>query len=186
MPGLEKGWTNGHVWLARIELRIETETVNFWLFARCLVITNTIFKRNEHHMKEMDKTLAGLQYQESEIAAENWSSLEATIYDTTLSVLGKSSCKHQDWFNDTDKKLLEERNTTRVKKLQVNTKSNRTKLTSTRRSLKQYIREMKCQRWEAKEAEKKDMKELFKMIWQKYMGHRRGVQHSLLTLMVRQ
>ena len=110
----------------------------------------------------MDKTLAGLQHQESEIAEENWSSLEATIYDTALSVLGKSNSKHQDWFNDTDKKLLQERNTARVKKLQVNTRSNRTKLTGTRRSLKQYTREMKSQRWEAKEAEKKDTKELLK------------------------
>ena len=110
----------------------------------------------------MDKTLAGLQHQESEIAEENWSSLEATIYDTALSVLGKSNSKHQDWFNDTDKKLLQEWNTARVKKLQVNTRSNRTKLTGTRRSLKQYTREMKSQRWEAKEAEKKDTKELLK------------------------
>jgi len=75
--------------------------------------------------------------------------------------LGKSNCKHQDWFNDTDKKLLEERNTARVKKLHVNTRSNRTKLTGTRWSLKQYTREVKSQkRWEAKETEKKDMKEL--------------------------
>lgn len=186
MPGLERRWTNGHVWLARIELGIETETVNFWLFARCLVITNTIFKCNEHHKKEMDKTLAGLQHQESEIVEENWSSLEAAIYDTALSVLGKSNCKHQDCFNDTDKKLLEERNTARMKKLQVNTRSNRTKLTGTRRSLKQYTREMKCQRWEAKEAKNKRYERTFKMIWQKYMGHRRGVQHNLLTLLVRQ
>ena len=71
MLGLERRWTNGHMGLARIELGIETETVNFWLFARCLVITNTIFKRNEHHKKEMDKTLAGLQHQESEIVEEN-------------------------------------------------------------------------------------------------------------------
>lgn len=127
-----------------------------------LFITNTIFKRNEHHKKDMDKTLAGLQHQESEIVEENWSSLEVTIYNSALSVLGKSNCKHQVWFNDTDKKLLEERNTARVKKLQVNTRSNRTKLTGTRRSLKQYTREMKSQRWEAKEAEKKDMKELLK------------------------
>ena len=74
----------------------------------------------------------------------------------------KSNCKHQEWFNDTHKKLLEKRNTARVRKLQVNTRSNRTKLTGTRRSLKQYTRQMKSQRWEAKEAEKKDMKELLK------------------------
>lgn len=76
-----------------------------------LVITNTIVKRNEHHKNEMDKTLLGLQHQGSEIVEENWSSLQATIYDTALIVVGKSNCKHQDWFNDTDKKLLEERNT---------------------------------------------------------------------------
>ena len=110
----------------------------------------------------MDKTLAGLQHQESEIVEENWSSLEATKYDTALSVLGKSNCKHQDWFNDTDKKLLEERNTARVKKLHVNTRSNKKKLTGTWRSLKQNTREMKSQRWEAKDPEKKDLKELLK------------------------
>ena len=71
--------------------------------------------------------------------------------------MDKSNCKHQDWFNDIDKKLLEERNTARVKKLQLNTRSNRTKLT---RTLKKCTREMKSQRWDAKEAEKKDMKEL--------------------------
>lgn len=76
-----------------------------------LVITNTIVKRNEHHKNEMDKTPLGLQHQGLEIVEENWSSLEATICDTALIVLGKSNCKHQDWFNDTDKKLLEERNT---------------------------------------------------------------------------
>ena len=88
--------------------------------------------RNEHHKNEMDKTLLGLQHQGSEIVEENWSSLEATICDTALIVLGKSNCKHQDWFNDTDKKLLEERNTARAKKFQVNTRSNRTKRTDTR------------------------------------------------------
>jgi len=49
--------------------------LNGELLALCsehnLVITNAIFKRNEHHKKEMDKTLAGLQQQESEIVEEN-------------------------------------------------------------------------------------------------------------------
>ena len=169
MPGLERRWTNEYAWLAHN-----------------LVITNTIFKRNEHHRKEMDKTFAGLQHQGSEIVQENWSSLEANIYDTGLSVLDKSNCKHQDWFNDIDNKLLEERNTARLKKLQLNTRSNRTKLTRTRRSLKKCTREMKSQRCDAKEAEKKRYERTLKMIWEKYMGRRRGVQHSLLTLMLRQ
>lgn len=92
MPGLEKGWTNGHVWLDRIELGIETEMVIKALSSeQNLVITNivkrNIVKRNEYHKKDMNKSLAGLQHQESEIVQENWSSLEAPIYDTALSVL---------------------------------------------------------------------------------------------------
>ena len=85
-----------------------------------------------------------------------------TIYDTVLSVLGKSNCKHQDWFNDTDKKQLEERNTARVEKLRVNTRSNRTKLTGTRRSVEQYTRKNKFSKMEGKGSRKKDMKELLK------------------------
>ena len=76
--------------------------------------------------------------------------------------MGKSNCKHQDWFNDTDKKLLEKRNTARVKKLQVNTRSNRTKLTGTRRSLKQYTREVS--KMGGKGSRKKRYERTFKMI----------------------
>ena len=68
--------------------------------------------------KEMHKALAGLKHQESEVVEENWF-LKATTYDTALrlSDFGKSSRKHQDRFDDTDKKakaVLEERNNARV------------------------------------------------------------------------
>lgn len=41
--------------------------------------------------KEMDKVLAGLQHQQSEVVEENWNSLKATTLATAFSVLGKST-----------------------------------------------------------------------------------------------
>ena len=51
MPGFERRWTNGRVWLARIELGIETETVNVWLFAR-----NTIWSSQTLSSSAMNTT----------------------------------------------------------------------------------------------------------------------------------
>ena len=52
----------------------------------------------------MDEALAGSQHLQSE-TEENWNSLRATTYDTALSVLGKLGRKHQDWFEDSNKKV---------------------------------------------------------------------------------
>ena len=41
--------------------------------------------------KEMDKVLAGLQHQQSEVVEENWNSLKASTLDTAFSVLAKST-----------------------------------------------------------------------------------------------
>lgn len=66
----------------------------------------------------MDKALARLQHQESKDGEENWNSLNAITYDTAVSVLGEPNRKHQDWFDDGDKKLKalsEERSNARLK-----------------------------------------------------------------------
>ena len=52
----------------------------------------------------MDKALAGSQHLQSE-TEENQNSLRQTTYDTALSVLGKFGRKHQDWFEDSNKKV---------------------------------------------------------------------------------
>ena len=62
----------------------------------------------------------------------------------------------------------------------MNTRSNRTKLTGTRRNLQQYIREMKSQRWDAKAEElqqvvgKKDMKAFHNGLREVYGPQKRG------------
>ena len=92
----------------------------------------------------MNKVLAGLEHQQSEVVEENWNSLKATTLDTAFSVLAKFTQDTSDWFDDADKKArgpLEERNNTGGKKLQLDTRSKRTKLTGTRRNLQQYTRE---------------------------------------------
>ena len=66
----------------------------------------------------MDKALARLHHQESEDGKENWNSINAITYDTSVSVLSEPNRKHQDWFDDRDKKLkalLEERSNARLK-----------------------------------------------------------------------
>ena len=68
--------------------------------------------------KGKDMALTGSQHQESEDVKENWNSLKAITYDSAVSVLGKPNRKHQDWFDDNNKKLkalLEERTNARVK-----------------------------------------------------------------------
>ena len=103
-------------------------------------------------------------------------------------VLCKSNRKHQDWFDDTDKKakaLLEERNNARVKK-QDKTDWYSTKSTAVYKK-ENEVSKVGGKGWRiAADSRKKKTRKLFTMVWEKYEGHRRGVQHSLLTLMVRQ
>ena len=102
-------------------------------------------------------------------------------------VLCKSNRKQQDWFDDTDKKaktLLEERNNARVKK-QDKTDWYSTKSTAVQKG--NEVSKVGGKGWRiAADSRKKKTRKLFTMVWEKYEGHRRGVQHSLLTLIVRQ
>ena len=72
----------------------------------------------------MEKVLAGSQHHQWSETEENWST-----YGTALSVLGKPSRKHQDCFEDSNKKvkaLLDVGNNARVKYLWLDTRPNTT------------------------------------------------------------
>ena len=84
---------------------------------------------------------------------ENWTSLKETILATAERVLGKSTKKIQDWFDENDKEiqsLITAKNTAFSNLLSGNkTRSKTKKFQDASRELQKRTREMKSKWWEA-------------------------------------
>ena len=97
--------------------------------------------------KEMNRALRECEVNEQNTDVElQWKALRMVVYNTAEKVYEKLKRKHQDWFDETDKRLndlLQQRNNARINILQTNTQSNKSKYTAARRNLQQYSRKVK-------------------------------------------
>lgn len=115
--------------------------------------------RLEEYKQQLQQSLnAQLAPQTSESdSAEKWSALKETTYKTVSKVLGFSTIKHKDWFDDQDaeaRSLLNAMPSTRISWINDKTNSSKKSAYSRARSHAQAkLREMKNRWWQHKAEE---------------------------------
>ena len=97
-------------------------------------------KIRDKHTKAQLEEEKNKALKESEVLEQNkdvklqWKVLRMVVYNTAEKVCEKLKCKHQNWFDETDKHLndlLKQRNNVRINMPQTNTRSNKSIYTAT-------------------------------------------------------